>query len=136
MPTASPPPTTAAASAEPRKDPSNYAAKYTRALLARIHANTFAETCGRPVKQGGNAWACIIDHLASPDDQTIVIYLTPAADFTRATKGSLAIYEAASLSGVPGLNACVYHWAVVAADGQRGDWYFQFCAKYHDSLLP
>lgn len=64
------------------------------------------------------------------------IYLTPAADFTTATRGSLAIYEEASLSSVPGLNACVYHWTDIAADGQRGDWYFQFCAKYHDSLLP
>jgi hypothetical protein len=128
---------TASASAEPPKDPSNYAAKYTRALLLNIHANTFAETCGRPVKQGGNAWACIIDHLSSPDDQTMEIHLTATTETTWATRGAHPIIDLVSLGHeVPGLNVCVYHWAAIAADGQRGDWYYQFCKKYHDSLLP
>ncbi|MDQ0731786.1 DUF2510 domain-containing protein [Arthrobacter sp. B1I2] len=134
-PTTSSQPTTASPPAEATNDASTYAAKYTQALLARIHASTFAETCGRSVSLGGNAWACVIDHLASPDDQTIEIYLTSSADFALETRVVPTIFDKVTVTQVPNLNTCVYHFAAIAPDAQRVDWYTPRCRTKHDSLL-
>lgn len=114
-----------------------YARKYTAALLRQISAPSFAASCNRPIEAGGNEWACIIDHLESPDDQTIVYYLTPAADFDRWTGAFPTIFDATAIPGdVPNLNTCIYHAVAIASDGRRKDWYDQYCAKDHDTLLP
>lgn len=102
-------------------DSSNLADRYTQALLAKIHATSFAETCGRSVSQGGNAWACDIDHLNSPEAHFIEIYLTPQADFGVDTGAAPTIFGLVTVSA-PDL--CVTHFAAIAADGQRKDWYF------------
>ncbi|MEV7132149.1 DUF2510 domain-containing protein [Arthrobacter sp. NPDC093128] len=125
-PTASVQPTTASPSAEATKDASDFAAKYTQALLANIHASTFAETCGRSVSLGGHAWACVIDHLASPDNETIEIYLTSSDVFLRETRQPPTISGAVATMVS---NICVYHFAVIAPDGQRKDIYSQDCRR-------
>ncbi|WP_306840819.1 DUF2510 domain-containing protein [Paenarthrobacter nicotinovorans] len=130
-------PTANTPSAQPTRDPAVYAAKYTRAVLAGIKANSFAETCGRSRAAGGHAWACVIDHLESPDDQTIEIHLRSDDDFMRESRGD-SIYDSLATVVVksPNLNTCVYHVAVVAPDGRRVDWYYTYiCSKKHDSLV-
>lgn len=125
-PTASIQPTTASPSAEATKDASDFAAKYTQALLANIHASTFAETCGRSRSLGGHAWACVIDHLASSDDETIEIYLTSSDVLLRETSQAPTIYGAVATMVS---NTCVYHFAFIAPDGQRKDFYNQMCRR-------
>jgi hypothetical protein len=131
-------PTAITPSAQPTRDPAVYAAKYTRAVLAGIKANSFAETCGRSRAAGGHAWACVIDHLESPDDQTIEIHLRSNNDFKQETGPHPTIHDKVSIVVVrsPNLNTCVFRRAVVAPDGQRLDWYhYYMCQKQRDSLL-